>query len=99
MATEREILRDSLEPNNADWVAYRQEVLGRRKDCSSLSELLAFAGGKLTAEKAASVDVHQKNCSYCQGYVSGYLAGKCSALGRASRVGGNAPATIAETIV
>jgi hypothetical protein len=76
MATEREIFRDSLEPNDADWVAYRQEVLGRGKDCPPLSEVLAFAGGKLTAEKASPIEVHQKGCAYCQRYVTGYLAGR-----------------------
>lgn len=63
---------DFCEPDEASWDDYRQEVLGGRPDCPSLTELIEHGQGRCGAARSRQIEAHlAQGCGYCEACLQG----------------------------
>ena len=75
MTNERELLWESLPPDEPEFAGYLETFLGRAKGCPSTADLMDYSLGQAGAERAAEVKGHLPNCRSCDRWVGAFRKG------------------------
>jgi len=72
MISERDLLLQSLSPEDAGWAQFEAEFLGKGPECLLAADLIALAQGQVGPELAAGVQPHLDRCTYCTSWFDAY---------------------------
>lgn len=91
MISERDLLLQSVPPDDAGWAAYEATFLGKSSECLLDADLIALAQGQVVPAPAAGLQLHLDRCAYCKSQLDTYKDGRGQGVPNATPVAAALP--------